>query len=658
MAKRLRVKFTDPEGVFYEIKISDPNYTSTFVREVQGTAVLDYPKVDTMGILRGSVLKMQLEASVDIQYYSFLYNTVGDAQLGVELFRDNEIFWRGFIKPNGIVESFVNDYWIINVQAIDGLGYLENTQFLDPDGFIYSGPVSEIDLLTRCLQLTGQTMNFRLYDFNIYFTTNDKVFPSIANTPITDTYVNTDRYKQTDQEKSAFTAKEVLESILKKYGAYVVQENGYWNVIRLIDYFSEETSLRYFEYDYLGVYTGNTEIPNRVQVLGSQINGFYPHHANANQQKYYNVALGSYKVYYEHGFIESILKNTNLYFNNTSGDIDFWQITNNQEDNFTYELIDGNYIATWKSYYDTNQLALETTVNQKVSQSDILTIKANVNFGVTPTTDLEHRAIVTLISPNGIYYLNENNPAQWESEEKAIRFFYIERTYVGESREGVQQFQVKTEGCPEDGLINVHFFLPSTSSFFSIPGSYTRINSFSISGEQLGIKGESFTATRGLEVINGRRKITTVVELTENIYVADNNSDIYIGGLEDIATDNTIFWSKKIVNGQINVAQQLPLLEWMVRDRLQISSGNALTFSGGIYGYLPYLGITTIDNVGTETEPPTPHKFMTTKYTYNLALNITSVEFQRVFDQIIDNDMKTTGKVLEGVTVVRPSVVG
>ena len=658
MAKRLRVKFTDPEGVFYEIKISDPNYTSTFVREVQGTAVLDYPKVDTMDILRGSVLKMQLEASVDIQYYSFLYNTVGDAQLGVELFRDNEIFWRGFIKPDGIVESFVNDYWIINVQAIDGLGYLDNTQFLDSDGFIYSGPVSEIDLLTRCLQLTGQTMNFRLYDFNIYFTTNDKVNPSIANTPITDTYVNTDRYRQTDQEKSAFTAKEVLESILKKYGAYVVQENGYWNVIRLIDYFSEETSLRYFEYDYLGVYTGNTEIPNRVQVLGSQINGFYPHHANANQQKYYNVALGSYKVYYEYAFVESIMLNSNILFNDNVGDIDFWNIINGRESLFRFNLVGSKYVADFLTQVDEDWTALQSDQFQRVSKADVLTIEAETTYEVRNIDTTEHRAFVKLHADDGlIYYLDDLTPANWHIEERAIRFFNINIGLSFNNR-GTQSYTVNTQGCPADGYLEVIFLMPSFNGDDIGFSGFCRIDKFSITGGPTGIKGESFTATRGVEVISGRRKITAVVELTENVYVGDNGSDIYIGGIEDNTEANTVFWSKKVVNGQINVAQQLPLLEWMVRDRLQISSGNALTFSGGIYGYLPYLGITTIDNVVTETEPPTPHKFMTTKYTYNLALNITSVEFQRVFDQIIDNDMKTTGRVLEGVTVVRPSVVG
>ena len=90
------------------------------------------------------------------------------------------------------MESFVTDYWYINIQAIDGLGYLDNIQFLDSNKQQYFGPQNELLLLARCLQLTGSKIDFRLYDFNLYFTTNSDG-PILTNKPITDTYVNTDR---------------------------------------------------------------------------------------------------------------------------------------------------------------------------------------------------------------------------------------------------------------------------------------------------------------------------------------------------------------------------------------------------------------------------------------------------------------------------------
>jgi hypothetical protein len=661
MAIRLQINFTDPEAIPYKIEISDPTYTGA-IRQVQGSASLEYPKINTMDMLRGSVLKMQLEASKDSNYYAFLYETVGDAILPVTLYRSGSVFWRGFIKPDGIVESYVQDYWYINVQAIDGLGYLENTQFLDSDNNVYTGSVKELDLLARCLQLTGQTMDFRLYDFNIYFTVSEFVPPTIPNNAISDTFVNTERFKQKDKEQSVFTTKEVLESILKKYGAFVTQQDGKWNIIRLIDYYSNETTMNYVEYDSDGVLTGNIASPNRVNVLGSQINGFYPHHANANQQKHYNVALGAYKVLYEYGIVESILKNSNLYFNDALGDIDFWGITNGYESQFTYNLVNGNYIAKWTIQRDENFLALKNTVFLRVSDADILTIKANIDFSVGVLSETEHRAVVSLIGDSGsVYDLDDSNPAVWHIRPgtetiKAVRFFQITTTGA---RQGNQNFSVDSLGCPENGVISVHFYLPSYSGLTISSGTWTRVNSFFVSGKELNVDGESFSAKRGREtVINRKSKATAVVEIDENIYVGDNESDIYVGAIEDESTDNTIYWSKKIINGSIDVSKRYPLLEWLVRDRLQISSGNSLRFSGGVYGYLPYLGVTTIDKIGNTLDPITLHRFMTTQWSYKLDLNIISIEVERIFQDDIYYDITASGRTLEGVKVIKPLIVG
>ena len=65
MATRLQFEFTDPKAVVYKVEISDNEYTRTSIRKVQGTAILEYPKVNTMDMLRGSVLKMTLEATCE-----------------------------------------------------------------------------------------------------------------------------------------------------------------------------------------------------------------------------------------------------------------------------------------------------------------------------------------------------------------------------------------------------------------------------------------------------------------------------------------------------------------------------------------------------------------------------------------------------------------
>ena len=102
---RIEVNFTDPEENVYRIEINDPDFEGT-KRTVQGRATLSYPKTKTMDILRGSTLKMELEASNDTSYYAFLVEKVGDAKLPVILYRNGNVHWSGFIKPDGVLESY------------------------------------------------------------------------------------------------------------------------------------------------------------------------------------------------------------------------------------------------------------------------------------------------------------------------------------------------------------------------------------------------------------------------------------------------------------------------------------------------------------------------------------------------------------------------
>ena len=671
MSIRLQINFTDPEGVAYKIQISDPNYTGTFIRQVQGTAVLDYPKINTMAVLRGSSLNMQLEADINIQYYRFLYETIGDKKLPVDLYRNDIIFWKGFIKPDGIVESFVNDYWIINVQAIDGLGYLDNTQFLDVNKKAFFGPQRELDLLARCLQLTGHEINFNLYDFNLYFTVNADI-PEVTNKPITDTFVNTDRYVKTDNSNTVFTAQEVLESILKKYGAYIVQQNGKWHIIRLEHYFSNDTQIVYAEFDYTGTATGVQEGPDRILLLGSQINGFYPHHANANQQKYYNVSLGAYKVIYEYGLVQSIILNRNLYFDDAQGNIQNWLITDDEfqiSSQFLFRQVtdltppgypNGYYIGSmYPVKFDKDYLALKSTSSQTVQENNSLEI--NISGLVTMLRSggfMEQYVQIKVTGSTGNrYYLNTEGGWTDIAPEK-IQIFAITINSLNNTYDVPWNFEGITDAVPESGVLEVHFYLPKMASDF-ITWKYSRITKVNITKADDGIRGESHTAERGKEELE-YRTVTTVVEDDGNIYVGDNPlTDVYIGGIEDSSGANTLRWSKALIDSiVINTQSQYELLEWMVRDRLQISSGNALTFSGGIYGYLPYIGIITINNVGSGTEPPTPYRFMTTQWSYDLAINVISAEYERIYNEDIFEDVEYIKELETNNTVIKPAIKG
>ena len=640
----------------YSIEISDPTYDDNIIFQIPGKAVLEYPQVKTMDMLRGSTLKMQLEASVTDTYQQRLIETVGDKKLPVTLYKDGDVFWNGFIKPDGIVESFVTDYWIINVQAIDGLGLLENIKFLNSDGYAYQGAMSEIDILVRCLELTGLDMQFRLYNMNLYYSVDENA-PVTTNTAIKTTYVNTDRYANDDQEGSVFTAKEVLESLLKKYGAFITQQNNQWHIVRIIDYYADLSGQPYDLYESDGTYVNSYTALNNLE-LGSDIDGYNPCHAGANQQRNYKAALGAYKVYYEYGLVKSILENPKIYFNDGVGDIDGWNVETSLS-NFNFELKDA--IPEYPSGYYECQMIPEDdlyTVTEALSydytnyDNDVIgsqTLSVSIKtftYLFVPifntVTKYWHHTRITLIGDSGtVYYLNSSG--EWTLSTVLIQMFQYIYYSTGENeyKELTNTFNIKANGLPEDGTINVEFILPNHNG--SSQFSYTVIKNVSIEGVDLDIKGESWTSQRNYE---GNGTATAIVETEDKIYVGDSVSDLYIGAIEDSSNNNTLYWSKT-VGGVIDETKQLPLLNWLSRDRLTISGGNATIFKGGVLGYLPYLSVIKINNIDGI--------FMCIAYKYDLEQDRIEASFERIFNDDIYSDVSVKYQ-LESDNVISPAI--
>lgn len=646
MADYIQTEFTDTEGVAYKVVISDDTYTGDVI-EVQGRATLEYPQIETMDMLRGSSLNIELESSDTDTYIDRIVNTVGDKKLPVKLYRDLELKWSGFVKPDGIIESYVYDYWVINIQAIDGLGLLENTSFLKSNGNSYIGSYSELELLSRCLELTGQTINFRIYDFNLYFSIDSS--PAVeSDVAILSSYINTDRFIKDDKEKkNVFTAKQVLESILKKYGAFVCQQDSKWHIIRLIDYYNNN-DIGYKEYNLEPTLIDTVSSVSRSVDLGSQIDGYYPHHANANQQKHYNAALGAYKVFYKYGEVESMFENPKIYFNDNLGDIDSWIISSTSDFNFTLlnnpvGFYEGGIKSQHKDVLFVSALTYDyTTDPSPVVAGEVLFIGLKLSHvidikGLDGVAFYRQYIRLSLVTDSTTYYLDENG--NWGGSSSFVSVYFFKELTNNVVQTNVDSvFDMQTLEVPEDGNIKIEFLKPFYGNSTLNTGSYTVVKSAVVGAIGVGVEGESHTAKR----IDGNA--TAIIDTSDDIYSGDNPD--YIGGVNDINNEATLFWYKKI-NGVIDETKQYPVLNWLVRDRLTISSGNSTIFTGTIYGYVPYTGKFSINNI--------EGVFMMIKYTYDLLNNTTDCEFERVFTDDVSDSIEYD-YALEGENVVRPAI--
>lgn len=641
MATYLTVDYKGFNGKMYQLVIDDPTYDGSVFRE-EGYCVLEYPEIkDPLTMLRGAQLKIYLEANSSSTYQNRFIELSGDKRFPTALYENGTAVFKGYLKPDGIFEDWVTDRWVIELQALDGLGYAENTAFLNEDGERYTGNMSELSILTRCLQLTGQNLYFKIYDFRLRYALSDEQPANNLHRPILSTFINTDRFQNQDQENSVFSVKNVLESILKKYGACVFQHKNEWHIIRIVDFFTLDNFISWRRYNSSGIlYDQNLSFDHK-KYLGSQINGYFPHHAQANQKMQHDSSLGAYKILYNYGFVATIIENPTLQFN-SSTDIDGWTIEDSDFFDFS-DLPIGKFRSQLYSIITQNY---EDEALSSVFTGATVDATNNLKFQIFGTVYQESKrlrmyAAVKLIGDTDNYWLRSDGT--WSTSQRVLKILDRENNQPFQSINYSFNSERTSEQTPEDGEIQIILFRPIHETWGLSIGNTNRvtINNVLLNGNvEANIKGESHTAKRVSYP-------ATVVSTDDKIFVGDNDSDLYIGAIEDGSGFNTVGWSKVSNTGVID-SDSRKLLEWLVRDRLQISGGNAKKFSGGIFGYLPYLGVLYIDGLDGV--------FMTKKYSWNTKDNTIDAEHIRVFTDDIFSDVAYSF-AFEGGTVVKPTVI-
>ena len=105
---------------------------------------------------------------------------------------------------------------------------------------------------------------------------------------------------------------EVLRSIFDIFACCITQYKGEW-IIYKPNKLKDIVSLPYYAYDYNGdALTPATKTIDIAFTLGSQINNYYPHHINGNQQISIDSGIGAYRINYKYGFIKGLLDNSNF----------------------------------------------------------------------------------------------------------------------------------------------------------------------------------------------------------------------------------------------------------------------------------------------------------------------------------------------------------
>lgn len=637
-------EWADAENVPYSVRIYKKGFTGSST-SVSGYAVLKYGSVkENLEAIRGNGLDLNLNASTDLTLED-LY-TEEENSFAVKMYRRNKLLFDGYLKPDGVYQSFVQDQWMLSLSCVDGLGLLKDLAFVQPNGLHWTGKQRAIDIIYNCLRRTGLQMNINT-SVNIYYTGQN---PSDTLDPLHEVFLSVDRFIKDDNE-TIMDCNEVLTSVLNLFNAVICQMDGQWYVFRPNElYISSLVKFRQYSEtnnNYIGLNSKNLTFN-----LGSQVDNYYPHHAGGNQQIEIKGSVSAARINYKYGFISGISANKNL---------------DKTYDEYGYPVYNGwewlNYSKVIDDPLDNSGIITKpingnTETPVAIIRSDALLLNAgnliDIRFMVTKTNfdeliTYEDYGTITagppLFTSNyiiqvGAYTLIYDSPTGfyvWTTSPTSENAF-IQVSYYDKADITLELPPLPVDGnlvvtiCETQFAVSFGYIVTHTNAEYTL----VEVINKSTTNAKTGAIGEFHTVQR-------QNRPSSISKDTKVIYNGDSPSLIYDGAIfESNGITPTNFWTRR----GFNRVDGKPLLRIYGEDILQMSQKPAKVFSGDIYGYMPYLSVVSINNLSG--------KFMPIEWSFNAQENITSVKLLEIFnDYLFDIDYKYT---LDYGNTVKPTI--
>ena len=612
----------------YTLNIYKNNFQGT-ASEVYGTFTLKKSNVDTiLTPIRGTALELSLEANQTLTFDEFLLED--EFTYKTELLKGTQIIFEGYIKPDGCQQSFVNDVWLVNIESNDVLGALKDLSFVQTNGLPFAGKMSVYNVIKGCLDRTRLSLDINT---SIYVTYVDYAGTNILK----DIYVNADRFIKNQNDIVIMDCNEVLTSMLNLFSGVITQQDGQWWIYR-----PNDLELNGYT-EFINQTTDAVFTKNLNAVLGSQINNFYPHHCDGNQQIEVKGAISAYRLNYQYGFLTGFVDNPDL---NHDENVVFEDWTTNPdlpiyvpEPDFpfdpmlVFQIINDPLSTSGLEMWTKEECPFITEVLTSTPfqalENQILTFRFKGS-----TKNLLHQFIFQIKTSTG-YYLNTNNV--WVLDSNA---FIQVQTGTFSSSEVFITYELLMPPVPNDCDITIVICAPEVYSFSSLRkigiSKITYIEVLDNEIQKQGIVGEFHTVTRF-------NPPSSIVKENQKVFNGDGGQ-ILIGSIyKENEETLTEFWTRK------NKFEQLPLLGISAMDDLRIQSNPIKVFSGNILGQIPYMSVITIDNI--------TGLFMPIEYDYDYKTNKSQVKLLEFYNTDL-SDIQYTISPDYGNNTIKPTIKG
>jgi len=588
--------------------------------------------------IRGTQVTLKLEADKNITFEDFY--SKNETDFTVKVFRNNVLIFQGFVKPDGIFQSFVSDFWIVNVSCVDGLGFLADLSFVKPNGLPYSGRVSMFDILSNCLNRTGLQLKINTY-VNVFYYGLPFVTPDTD--VLKNAYLNTERFKKSD-DNTLMSCQEVLLSILDIFNACITQDRGEWHIYRAVDFYDKD--LVFFKrYEINSSFIGR--VPYYLQKdLGSQSDNYYPHHCSANQRIEIKGAVSAFRLGYKYGFLGSLLGNGSLIHTAGTKIYEDWEVQTWTESLLTGSLVIDPVSTSGISFRSATTLGAPRQFREALISDVSVFLEEGYTFDFkTRFISYGFPVAVRFSVRVGDYFLNWID-GSWESTT-ALHFDLVNaaasdfpnNTGTLVEYKYDRTFTISSQPLPEAGDVEITMFVPQkVIGGPDVPlvevKSIELINTF----QGNNVIGEFHTVSR----IN---PVSSIVKENKAVANGDNSNDVYLGA---IYQEDKIELTKNWYREGTDPHEVKPLLRIAAEDQLRVSQMPTKLFSGNVYGYASYLTVYNINNIQGQ--------FMPISWSYDTISNITYLKHLELYaPELYDMDYIKTDDYGE---TVKPTIVG
>ncbi|SHH68720.1 hypothetical protein SAMN05421866_3481 [Chryseobacterium oranimense] len=566
--------------VKYRCEIKERGYEGQST-EINGTAEHKYQeKTDHFQPLVASSIELKLLADSGLTLQD-LYSE-DEKNYKVFLFRNEQLIFVGFLKPDGIWEDYVYDRWELSIDAYDGLSTLKDMSFSNENGMSFIGKQNGLSIIKNCLKKTGLDLPINV-NCEIEY---DGFIGDIAESTIFEgAFFNMERYFQ--DAKEPMDCESVLKSIIQIFNCTVMQMHGEWFIYRSIDTKENMFFTRYVNGAFSDYNVWHPEI-----TIGSQINNFDVFHCNSNQRKSISPSVQAYRISYEYGGANAIFRNPELKLEGAGLDIPGWVVDN--LDGRVVRNEDGFGVDSQTNWFN-DEIPTLLRLAQDIDISQGAIFKLMIRYSNVNQNSVGIRYSVAV----GNQWLNEDG--SWSTAGGSIFVNNSIGTYNPPYHEYMGKGEAVVEAsikAPISGKLNIIIY----RDVHRLGGGRFKVHSISLTGTSEGdVKGRVYTAQR-------KKKLSTVTKSDITVYNGDSVSDLFVGTIyKDNGETPTDKWHRK---GMVETKE---ILEINAEDNIRIAPRPMIIFEGDIYGYIPYLSLISYDNISGN--------FLPMNYTLNTSDN-------------------------------------